>query len=131
MAKGGAMILDTCALLWLASGSKRISTSTLRRINETPALYVCAISGFEIAAKVSEGKLKLPYAASDWFERVLEHHGISILPLDLANCVRAAELPRFHDDPCDRFIIAAAIALDVPVVTSDENFDKYGIAVII
>ncbi len=42
----------------------------------------------------------------------------------------AAELPRIHDDPCDRFIIAAARLHDLTVVTADEQFEKYGVAVI-
>jgi PIN domain nuclease of toxin-antitoxin system len=32
MAGGGAMILDTCALLWLASGDKKLSRSALKEI---------------------------------------------------------------------------------------------------
>ena len=48
------MILDTCALLWLASGDKKISRSTLKQINEASAVYVSAISGFEISLKTSK-----------------------------------------------------------------------------
>ena len=40
------MILDTCALLWLACGSKKLSRSTLKEINGSSAVYVSAISGF-------------------------------------------------------------------------------------
>jgi len=130
MAGGGAMILDTCALLWLASGSKKLSRSTLREINEAPAVYVSAISGFEIAIKAAKGKLKLPHPPQEWFEKIVEHHGITILPLGLNDCITAAELPPLHDDPCDRFIIATAKLNNLPVVTADERFDKYGVTVI-
>ncbi len=47
------MILDTCALLWLASGDKKLSRSALKEINAASAVYVSAISGFEIAIKVA------------------------------------------------------------------------------
>ena len=124
------MILDTCALLWLASGSKKLSRSTLREINEAPAVYVSAISGFEIAIKAAKGKLKLPHPPQEWFEKIVEHHGITILPLGLNDCITAAELPPLHDDPCDRFIIATAKLNNLPVVTADERFDKYGVTVI-
>lgn len=124
------MILDTCALLWLASGSKRLSRSTLTEINEAPAVYVSAISGFEIAINVAKGKLTLPNPPQDWFEQVVEHHGLAVLPLELNACIAAAQLPPHHQDPCDRFIIATAKLRDLTVVTTDEQFEPYGVRVI-
>ncbi|MCU0786060.1 MAG: type II toxin-antitoxin system VapC family toxin [Verrucomicrobia bacterium] len=123
------MILDTCALLWLAAGDKKLSRATLKKINEAPAVYVSAISGFEVAIKSQRGKLKLPLPPAEWFEQVAAHHGLTVLPLALDVCIQAAELPPIHDDPCDRFIIAAARLNDLPVVTTDERFEKYGVTV--
>jgi PIN domain nuclease of toxin-antitoxin system len=130
MAGGVQMILDTCALLWLASGDKKISRSTLKQINEASAVYVSAISGFEIAIKAGRGKLQLPHAPQEWFEKVVEHHGLTVLPLELNVCIAAAGLPPIHNDPCDRFIIAIAKLNDLAVVTADENFEKYGLTVL-
>jgi len=124
------MILDTCALLWLASGDKKLSRFALKKINEASAVYVSALSGFEVAIKVTNRKLKLPHPPRPWFEKVAEHHGLTILPLELDVCMAAAELPRIHDDPCDRFIIATAKLHDLAVVTADEQFENYGVAVI-
>jgi PIN domain nuclease of toxin-antitoxin system len=124
------MILDTCALLWLASGEKKISRVTLKQINEASVVYVSAISGFEIANKTNRGKLKLPHTPQEWFEKVIEHHGLTVLPLELNVCIAAAELPPIHNDPCDRFIIATAKLNDLAVVTADENFEKYGVTVL-
>lgn len=124
------MILDTCALLWLASGDKKLSRSALKEINEAAAVYVSAISGFEIAIKVARGKLKLPSPPQEWFEKVVEHHGLAVLPLELNVCITAAQLPPIHDDPCDRFIIAAARISDLAVVTADERFEEYGLTVL-
>lgn len=124
------MILDTCALLWLASGNKKLTRATLKQINDSPAVYISAISGFEIAIKSVRGKLKLPIPPAEWLTKVVEHHGLTVLPLDLDVCIKAAQLPPIHDDPCDRFIIAAAKLNDLPVVTADEQFEKYGLTVI-
>ena len=77
-----------------------------------------------------KGKLKLPALPSEWLDAVLNHHGLSVLPLDLATCVRATELPTFHADPCDRFIIASAQTHNLPVVTGDTRFWEYGITVL-
>ena len=124
------MILDTCALLWLASGDKKLSRSARKEINEASAVYVSAISGFEIAIKVARGKLKLPSPPQEWFEKIVEHHGLAVLPLELNVCITAAQLPPIHDDPCDRFIIAAAKISDLAVVTADERFEEYSLTVL-
>jgi PIN domain nuclease of toxin-antitoxin system len=130
MAGGGSMILDTCALLWLASGDKKLSRSALKEINSAPAVYVSAISGFEIAIKVARGKLKLPHPPQEWFVRIVEHHGLVVLPLELNVGIAAAQLPPIHDDPCDRFIIAVAKASGLAVVTHDARFKEYGLRVL-
>jgi PIN domain nuclease of toxin-antitoxin system len=130
MAGGGAMILDTCALLWLAGGSKKLSRSTLKEINEAAAVYVSAISGFEVAIKTAKGKLDLPEPPQAWFEKVVAHHGLAVLPLELNVCIAAAQLPSIHDDPCDRFIIATARLNNLAVVTADERFAAYGVKVL-
>ena len=124
------MILDTCALLWLVAGGKKISRATLKEIVQAPAVYVSAITGFEIAIKAARGKLKLPLPPQEWFEKIIEHHGLAVLPLDLNLCIAAAQLPPIHNDPCDRFIIATARLNDLVVVTTDEQFGKYGVAVL-
>ncbi|NBV25627.1 MAG: type II toxin-antitoxin system VapC family toxin [Proteobacteria bacterium] len=124
------MILDTCALLWLASGDRKLSRATLKKIDAAAAVHVSAISGFEIALKVARGQLTLPLAPQEWFDQVLTHHGLTVLPLALNVCITAAQLPPIHNDPCDRFIIATARLHDLTVVTADEQFAKYGLKVI-
>lgn len=41
--------------------------------------------------------------------------------------VRAAQLPRHHKDPADRFIIATALLNNLPVATADHRFSEYGL----
>jgi PIN domain nuclease of toxin-antitoxin system len=125
-----SVILDTCALLWLASGDKKLSRATLKEINTAPAVYVSAISGFEISLKTSGSRLKLSHPVETWFEQVTEHHGLTVLPLGLDVCITAAKLPPIHDDPFDRFIIATAMLNDLVVVTADGRFEEYGVTVL-
>lgn len=123
------MILDTCALLWLAAGDKKLSRAALKEINNAPAVYISAISGFEVSLKAAKGKLELPSPVEKWFERVAEHHSLTVLPLDLDVCIAAAKLPPIHDDPFDRFVIAAAKLNNLTIVTADERFEEYGVKV--
>ena len=124
------MLLDTCAVLWLAHDQSKLSTDTLRKIESAPVIYLSAISGFEIGIKYRAGKLTLPMPPADWLKGVVEHHNLSILDLDLEICVKATELPPIHRDPCDRFIIATALAKGIPVVTVDKRFAQYGVKVL-
>ena len=126
-----ALMLDTCALLWLASGSDAISGATRRRIDEASVVYVSAISIWEIARKFRKGTLELPLEPREWFDRVLEQHNLTLLPLSSETMFDAAELPEIHKDPADRFIIAAALRENLPVVTSDGNFARYGVSCLI
>lgn len=130
MAGEQQLILDTCALLWLAQGGGKLSQTTLQRIDSAPMVYVLAISGFEIGIKVRKNKLFLPAQPSDWFSAVLDHHDIEVLPLTLDVCIHSTELPAIHADPCDRMIIAAAQLHNLPVITTDPVFSQYGISII-
>ena len=125
------MLLDTCALLWLAHDQARISEDTLRRIDEAPVVFIAAVTGFEIGLKQRAGKLHLPAPPKEWLHEVLVHHQIEVLGLDLEICIKATELPPIHKDPCDRFIIATALENKMPVVTADPRFAAYGVAVLI
>lgn len=125
------MILDTCALLWLAEGGQHFSRQTFQAVQSASELRVSVISAFEVALKVHTGQLKLPAPVPEWFDTVVANHGLNVLDLDQATCLRAAGLPMIHRDPCDRFIIAAAKNLGCEVVTSDSRFAEYGIPTLI
>ena len=70
------MILDTCALLWVAQGGNPLSEVALQHIDAAPVVYVSAISGFEIGIKVQKGKLHLPGSRS----RLEELLTLSVIP---------------------------------------------------
>ena len=125
------LMLDTCALIWLVSGSGNISKETLRKISEAEIVYVSAISAWEISLKVARNKLELPKEPKEWFEMAIECHNLFLIPLDLEILIKANNLPWHHRDPADRFIIASSMRENVTVVTADKQFNAYDIDVII
>lgn len=125
------ILLDTCALLWLAAGEHaQLTPKTLQLIDESELVCVSAISGFEIAIKAVAGKLVLPSNPQEWLREIIAFHDIMTLDLSLEICGMSACLPAIHKDPCDRFIIATAMVHHMPVVTKDARFEGYGIEVL-
>ena len=124
------MLLDTCALLWLAQGGGQLSSDACRQINDAAVVYVSAISGFEIGIKHKKDKLKLPVTPLEWFTTITKHHDLEVVPLDLPVCLRSVELAPIHADPCDRFIIATAQIHNLKIVTRDSLFSRYGVSIV-
>ena len=60
--------------------------------------------------------------AQDWIAKSFLH----FVPIDNAIAGRSVRLAEpFHNDPADRIIVATAIIMGVPVVTSDTKIGKY------
>ena len=125
-----AILLDTCALLWLGIGSDSLSLTARQSIEETETVLVSPVSLWEISNKYRQGKLKLSLPPREWFARVCEKYRLTMLPLTNETMFLAGEMEEFHKDPADRMIIAAARLINVAVVTSDRNFPLYGISII-
>lgn len=125
-----SLLLDTCALVWLASKPDRFSPETREALLGAERLLYSPISAWEIALKAGRGTLSLPLPAREWFDRVVARYGLEAAPLDEAVLFRSAELPGHHRDPADRFIIATALEKGVPVVTGDARFGAYGVEVL-
>ena len=125
-----AVLLDTCALLWLGIGSSSLSLTARQAIEETETVFVSPVSLWEISNKYRQGKLKLALPPRAWFARACEKYRLTSLPISDETMFLAGELEEHHRDPADRMIIAAAKLADVAVVTADRNFPLYGIEVI-
>ena len=123
------ILLDTCALLWLAGDDPALRPSLRARIDAEALVAVSAISAFEVSLKWRAGKLELPLPAGEWWDDVVRHHRIEVLPIDAAVAIRATALPPIHRNPADRFIIATALMRGAPVITTDPRFAEYGVEV--
>jgi PIN domain nuclease of toxin-antitoxin system len=122
------LLLDTHAFLWFVMGDSRLST-TARAAIEDPGndKLVSAGSIWEIAIKVSLGKLVLAEPFPVLIPRELSRNGFSMLTLSLAHAARVSTMPFHHRDPFDRLLIAQAQEEMLAIVGSDANFDTYGV----
>ena len=131
LAMTNPLLIDTCALLWLASSPERITADVRRQIAESETRYVSSMTFWEIIFKHQIGKLKLGLDPVVWLERVEKKFALTVVGVSHKMMVNAALLPLHHRDPADRFIIATALNMKLPVVTNDDNFLKYGVSTII
>lgn len=125
------LVLDTCALLWLASGDKTLSRDGLSAIQHSSLALVSAISAWEISLKYERKSVVLPMEPLAWFKSALVHHHLTLAPLDIDVLIAANRLPWLHHDPADRFIIATALKEKAAVVTADKRFEQYGVKVLL
>jgi PIN domain nuclease of toxin-antitoxin system len=122
------VLLDTHALLWAKISPEKLGRQAAeimaRPLN---VVFVSAASAWEIATKVRLGKLPgLKRLERDFLE-IMEQSGYTLLPIDVANALRAARFTAPHRDPFDRIIAAQALAMDIPVLSKDPKLDGFGV----
>lgn len=125
------LLLDTHAFLWWVADasefSPRAKAAVARADNEC---FVSAASCWEMAIKVSIGKLEL----GGTVERFVPHHlsvnGFQELPVEIRHAARTARLPFHHRDPFDRLLACQALEDDLAIVSADPIFRRYGVKVI-
>lgn len=121
------IVLDTHAWVWYASEDPLLSKRAKERIYRAAALGVHPVSCWEVAMLSSSGRLKFNVEVAKWIEHALERPKIELLPFTPAAAIRAAGLGgSFPGDPADRFIVATALEMQVPVVTRDQRITKWG-----
>ena len=132
------ILLDTHALIWWAAGNHpRLSANALAAIDQeiesagrpggSPGLLVSAISCWEVAILVNRGRLALSLDVERWLALLASHPAVRLLGLDPAVAVAATRLPQpFHADPADRFLVAQARELGIPLLSADNKILSYG-----
>ncbi|HMC77409.1 MAG TPA: type II toxin-antitoxin system VapC family toxin [Vicinamibacterales bacterium] len=121
-----AVLLDTHAFLWWVTDDRRLTKRARRTIGGTPCLLSVA-SCWEMAIKVSLGKLTVPGPVDRFVQEQLEVNGFNLLPIALEHTGRVAALPFHHRDPFDRLLAAQALTEDLSLVSADPVFRRYGV----
>ena len=122
------VLVDTHAFLWWLAGNRRLSAAA-RDVIDNPdnSVLVSAASAWEIATKHRLGKLPGAAIVAGDVRAAIEDHGFQPLAITVAHAERAGRLPGPHRDPFDRMLIAQSLAHDLPLVTSESLFDRYGV----
>lgn len=121
------VLLDTHAFIWGFLDDPRLSLAARRAITEAPDRYVSIASCWEMAIKVSRGKLTFAKPLDRILPEQLGLGGFQLLPVDLDDVARLATLPFHHRDPFDRMLVAQALNDELTIVSADPVFRKYGV----
>ncbi|WP_328292569.1 type II toxin-antitoxin system VapC family toxin [Kineococcus sp. NBC_00420] len=118
------LLLDTHVLLWWLSDDERLPermrTAVADGENE---VLVSAASAWEMSIKASLGKLTAP----DDLREEIERQGFTELPVTVDDGLAAGALPRHHDDPFDRMLIAQATRRGLQLLSVDRRFSDYDV----
>jgi len=122
------VLLDTHVFLWWVEDAPALSRKARAVIADSEnQCLLSLVSSWEMAIKLSLGKLRLPDAIERFIPEQLAANGFSQLQIDFRHVARVAALAFHHRDPFDRLLVAQAIEEKLPVITSDPLFAKYGV----
>ena len=122
------LLLDTHALVWWFAVSERLSLPANEAIwDATNEILVSAATAWEIATKHRLGRLPEATALVLDFSAAIAGQGFKELPISIEDAIRAGQLPAHHNDPFDRVLIAQALARNIPLISNERVFDRYGV----
>jgi PIN domain nuclease of toxin-antitoxin system len=116
------LLLDTHVLIWWDMG-QAFHAKAGRAIEAAEQVFVSAVTGWEIALKVSLGRLQTRRSVID----AVAESGFEELPIRLAHTEHLGGLPWHHRDPFDRLLAAQALTEKLTLVTRDRVFRRYGV----
>ena len=121
------LLLDTHVFLWWMADDRRLKTSVRSVISDPDHLVaVSAASVWEISIKRALGKLHAPADVP----AALRDNDLDALSITVDHAALAGSLPRHHDDPFDRVLVAQAMLEELTLVTHDRRLLDYDVTVI-
>ncbi len=120
------LLLDTHVLLWWLADSPLLSPKAVAAIRNEPVVFVSAASVWEIAIKRALGKLEAP----DDLVSAVAAYDFRQLLITFEHAAITGALPRHHDDPFDRMLIAQAQCEGLTLVTNDGRISQYKVPVL-
>jgi PIN domain nuclease of toxin-antitoxin system len=122
------LLLDTHTLLWFVWDDPKLSANAKQLIVDPSNHKLVSIAScWEVAIKVSTGKLKLGESASTFLPREIVQNNFDLLPISLEHATAVESLPMHHRDPFDRLLISQTTIEKLSIISIDPVFDPYGV----
>jgi len=125
------VLADTHAVLWWLGNDPRLSTEAHSIFRDgSNQVFWSLVSSFEVAVKISVGKLRLGKPLERFFATLVHEQGFTLLPISNAHCVEYSSIPLEHRDPFDRMLVAQARSEHLPLLSADPKLASYEIELI-
>jgi PIN domain nuclease of toxin-antitoxin system len=125
------LIVDTQVFLWWLVDDHALSGKARDLMKDAGnALYLSAVSAWEIAIKTALGRLEFSGEPSLVVPEQMAANSIEPLPVQISHALHVYSLPTHHRDPFDRMLVAQAQIEGLPILTSDARIGDYDVEVI-
>ena len=125
------VLIDTHTFLWWCMDDEQLSSHAREIIADgRNEIYLSAASAWEIAIKAAKGRLTLPEKPAAYVSSRISQHRFLSLPIQMSHALHVYNLPLHHADPFDRLLIAQSQLETLPLVTKDENIQRYDLETI-
>ncbi|MEA5419712.1 type II toxin-antitoxin system VapC family toxin [Spirulina sp. CCNP1310] len=125
------LLLDTQCWLWWFAQPEKLNDNAIEMIaEETNEIWFSVASVWEIAIKVSIGKLPLPDPIDHYIPSRINALGAKSLTITNSHALQIATLPLYHRDPFDRILIAQAQIENMTLVSADSKFNQYPVSLL-
>ncbi len=115
-------------ILWIATDSGKLSGRARETyLDEHNEIYLSVASLWELAIKISMGRLSIKSSLESFVEQHVLGNDIGILKVSSDHIFPVATLPFHHKDPFDRLLIAQSVHEKLAVISTDRKFDAYSI----
>jgi PIN domain nuclease of toxin-antitoxin system len=121
------LLLDTHTAIWALDSPDRLGLRG-RKLIEDPSndILVSPVVPWEIAIKANKGKIA-PHPLVMDFLAVMRRQDFIAIQITPLQAIRSGMLPFHHHDPFDRLLAAQSLEMDVPLISIDAIFDRYGV----
>lgn len=124
------ILLDSCTFIRMTADPAGLSENARNAVlNPDNTLFMSIVSVWELCLKHEKDQSLLAQPPEIFFPKHCKYFEIAILPLAEKAIYALPNLPKHHRDPFDRLLICQALAHDLTILTPDENFRKYDVAI--
>ncbi len=129
MPRRGQLLLDTCAVLWLAEGAS-MRAEALQAVEQArqtaQSIWIAPISIWEIGLLMARGRITSSLSPHAWVDSLLAHPLLHLAPQPPTVLIDASWLSgQPPADPADRLIIATARHFGLTIITRDRKILDY------
>lgn len=122
------LLLDTHTFIWFVYNAPELPDKTRELLeDDSTELNLSLASVWEMAIKVSIGKLQLAEKVTDLVTNQMTKDEIELLSITLPHLDLIETLPLHHKDPFDRLLITQSQVENIAIVSIDAAFDSYGV----